>query len=290
MDRLQELLEVLVKSTFIEYTFRKGVESLNSNVSEDLRTFMEKEQMYSQIIEYSVETIIIHSDYEIVYINESGAKNLKGAKEDIIGTCVLDCFQEHSKKAIQERIRKTTVECKPAELIEESVFKLDGTLVDVELYCHPITFGNKKAVQTTLRDITSRKEEEKQHKRQVNELSTPIVPILAGISVLPLVGSIDVERAIQLLDKIPSEAQAKDIEVLIIDFSGIYTFDEMITDYILKIHNVLELLGIRSIITGIRPDLTQSAVRLGVDLSSTKTMGNVQQALKYLGISKSQTS
>ncbi|MFZ3579914.1 PAS domain S-box protein [Virgibacillus sp. DJP39] len=259
---------------------------MKTSLSEDLRVSMENEKMYSQIIEYSLESILIHANEEILYVNESGAKNLKGTKEEIIGSSIVDCFQGNSKNLIRERIRLTQEEGIPAELIEETIVRADGSSAEVELYCHPIDFGDKQAIQTTLRDITKRKEEERQHKRQVNELSTPIVPLLEDISVLPLIGSIDLERAIQLLDKIPSEVQQKNVQILIIDFSGIYTFDEMITDYILKISNVLQLLGVRSIITGIRPDLTQSAVKLGVDLTAIKTMATVQQALEYLGVSR----
>ncbi|WP_423787975.1 PAS domain S-box protein, partial [Klebsiella pneumoniae] len=70
----------------------------------------------------------------------------------------------------------------PGELIEEKIFRLDGSMLDVELYCHPVLFGDKRAIQTTLRDITKRKEAEKQYKREINAVSSPIVPVFDGIS------------------------------------------------------------------------------------------------------------
>jgi rsbT co-antagonist protein RsbR len=253
---------------------------------ETYEAVLQKEMMYSQIIEYSVETIVIHADYNILYINESGAKNLGGTKENIIGSCLLDRYRPESKPAIKERIDKSMSENVTGELIEEKIFTLDGKLVEVELYCHPVIFGNKRAIQTTLRDITAKKEDERNHKREINEVSAPIVPVLDGIFVLPLIGSIDLDRAKQLLDVLPSKIQNLNVECLIIDFSGIYNFDEIVIDYLMKISGVIELLGIHCIITGIRPELAQNAIHLGVDLSNRLSMATVQQALAYLGVQK----
>ncbi|WP_245917414.1 PAS domain S-box protein [Bacillus canaveralius] len=255
-------------------------------LSEDYQTILENEQIYRQIIEYSVETIIIHADNKVLYINQSGANFLRATKKELIGACVLDIFEENAKPAIKERIQTTMTENKSGELIEQTIFRMDGTPVEVELYCHPVLFGDKRAVQSTLRDITTRKEEERQHKREINEVSAPIVPVLDGISVLPLVGSIDSDRAKQLLEVLPSIIQKRHITYLIIDFSGIYNFDELVTDYLLKISAVMGLLGVEAIITGIRPKLAQTAVELGVNLSGTRKMASVQQALEYLGVGK----
>ncbi|WP_439644853.1 STAS domain-containing protein [Aneurinibacillus tyrosinisolvens] len=65
------------------------------------------------------------------------------------------------------------------------------------------------------------------------------------------------------------------IHCLIIDFSGLYALDTMVIDHLFKINDVLGLLGVRSIITGIRPVLAQVAIRLGVDLSSLQTFATV---------------
>jgi rsbT co-antagonist protein RsbR len=264
---------------------------MKGNTSDEAyESLIKRERMYRQIVESSAETIIMHADYKVLYINESGAKFLRAAKEDIIGACVLDIFQEDCKAVIKERIQKSIVENEPGELIEQTIFRLDGTLVDVEMNCNPIMFDDKKAVQSVLRNITQRKETERTLKKALQEISTlsaPLVPVIEGIAVLPLVGSIDSYRAKYLLDDIPSKIKQQSVACLIIDFSGIYTLDTMVTDYLFKINDVLHLLGVRSIITGIRPELAQIAVQLGVDLSSVPTFATVKQALHYLGVKKS---
>ncbi|WP_367946597.1 PAS domain-containing protein [Bacillus sp. V59.32b] len=78
--------------------------------NKEYQELMERENMYRQIIEYSLETIVIHADHKILYINQSGANFLRAAKEDIIGARVLDVFQEKDRPAIKERIQKAMTE------------------------------------------------------------------------------------------------------------------------------------------------------------------------------------
>lgn len=122
---------------------------------------LQNEHMYTQIMEYSVETIFIHVDYEVLYINDSGAKFLRGPKKDIIGANVLDYIQEDMHNVIRGRYASGINGNKPLPIIEQTIIRSDGTTVDVELYCHPVQFGNRKAMQTGLRDISKRKETEK---------------------------------------------------------------------------------------------------------------------------------
>ncbi|WP_174732251.1 PAS domain S-box protein [Mesobacillus harenae] len=254
---------------------------------ESIEAIIEREKIYSQIIEESIEIIIIHADHKVLYINESGARFLGGTKEEIIGANVLDIIQEDHKEAIRQRIKKVMEENKQAELIEQTMLRLDGSPFDTEVNCKPTIFGNKPAIQSVLRDVTERREAEKKHKellKQINDVSAPIVPALDGVYILPLVGSIDSDRAKQLLDSIPSKIQKLHVQHLIIDFSGVYNFDALVADYLLKMSTVMSLLGVKSILTGLRPELAQTVTDLGVDLSSVKKMATVQQAIKQLSL------
>jgi rsbT co-antagonist protein RsbR len=255
----------------------------------DYQEIIESEKMYRQIIEYSVETIIIHVDHKVLYINQSGAQFLRAPKEEIIGACVLDIFQENVQTMIKERIQRGMMGTERAELIEQIISRFDGTTVDVELYCQPVLFGGKKAIQSAFRDITERKEAERKHKklsREINEISAPIVPVLEGISVLPLVGAIDSDRARQLLDDLPPKIKKLQVECLIIDFSGLYSFDKVVIDYLLQIHTVMQLLGVRTIMTGIRPEFAALAIQLDTNICSMETKATVKQALHSLGVKK----
>jgi rsbT co-antagonist protein RsbR len=125
---------------------------------------IDKEEMYRQIVEYSYETTIIHVDYKVLYINLSGANFLRATKDEIIGGSVLSIIQDDYKEAIKDRIRRVMGTNKPAELIEQTMLRLDGTTVVVEVTCTPVIFGERKAIQSVLRDITKRKEAERKLK------------------------------------------------------------------------------------------------------------------------------
>ncbi|MER2261190.1 MAG: STAS domain-containing protein [Psychrobacillus sp.] len=121
-----------------------------------------------------------------------------------------------------------------------------------------------------------------EHQRAINDLSAPIVPIQHGVAVLPLVGSIDYIRVQHLLSYVLPTIPDMDIDYLIIDFSGILTIDEEIAQHIFTIHNVLELLGIHVLFTGIRPNLSMIIVKAGIDFSSFQTFGSVKQAIESI--------
>jgi rsbT co-antagonist protein RsbR len=240
---------------------------------------------YKEVIEYALDPLIVHSQLKIIYVNEAAEKFFRASRDQVIGASPLDIFKDTSKPAITKRI--SGAYSKPAEIIEETIYRMDGTPVDVELYCHPIKIGETKAIQTYVKDITERKQQEKAQYEvnlQINELASKVVPLLAGIAVLPLLGAINQDRAEQLLELVPLHVQEQGVSRLIIDCSGIYKIDHLVIDSLFKINNVLKLLGVKCILTGIRPQLAAETVKLGFNLNSLITFTNVRDALSYLGI------
>ncbi|WP_226672014.1 PAS domain S-box protein [Rossellomorea aquimaris] len=240
---------------------------------------------YFEVMEYSLNPLIIHTDYKIMYVNKAAEDFFRMDKEGVINQSPLDIFQESSKDAIRRRIQSAYG--KPADVIEETVYRMDGSTVEVELYCHPLMIGDTKAIQTSVLDITEKKDKEKQHTEmmeEINELSAILVPLLDDIAVLPIVGKIDEEKARMLLDIIPAKVRKQHINSVIIDFSGVYSLDQVVIDALFKITSVLSLLGVRSIITGLRPEMTMHAIHLNIDLSSIPTLATVKDALAYMHI------
>jgi len=119
-----------------------------------------------------------------------------------------------------------------------------------------------------------------ERQKEINELSAPIVPIQRGIAVLPLIGAIDYERVQHLLNDVLPTIPELEVEHLIIDFSGILTIDAEIAQHIFTVHNVLQLLGIHVLFTGIRPNLSMAVVQAGIDFTSFNTFGSVKQAIQ----------
>lgn len=249
----------------------------------------DQEKFYRRIIEYSVEATVLHSGYKIIYINDSGARFLRGEKEELIGSILLDVFPEKVQPIIKERIKQIINENEPADLVEQIIKKMDGTTVEVLISCHPVIYGDRVVIQSVFRDITKQKVIEKKNRelaRGIHTISTPIVPIFKGISVLPLVGEINEDRSNLLLETIPIKITGMGLEYLIVDFSGVYNFDRVVVGSLVNLHKIVKLLGIHMIVTGIRPELALSSREFGEDLDTIQTTSTVMQALQLLGVNK----
>ncbi|WP_257985545.1 STAS domain-containing protein [Bacillus sp. V5-8f] len=140
-------------------------------------------------------------------------------------------------------------------------------LLDHAVYCFSLTYVDyyKKTIDNA--------------KTAFMELSVPVVPLSKGIAVLPLIGNIDTERAGLLMEQTLQEAGRLHLSHLILDLSGVVMVDTMVADQIFKVMDALKLLGVKTIVTGIRPEIAQTVVSLGLDFSKQVTRANLEQAL-----------
>lgn len=118
----------------------------------------------------------------------------------------------------------------------------------------------------------------------IDELSTPVISIVDGVAVLPIVGDIDTHRARILLEHTLRETKNKEVDCLIMDLSGVFIVDTMVTQELFKIIDSLKLTGVDVNLTGMRPELAHSVVTLGINFDNVKLYNNLGQALKAFGI------
>ncbi|MCO4850154.1 STAS domain-containing protein [Bacillus vallismortis] len=130
--------------------------------------------------------------------------------------------------------------------------------------------------QVTLIQLNAQKE-------MINELSAPIMPISDGIGILPLVGEIDTYRARTILESVLQQSSALKLSYLFLDISGVPIVDTMVAYQIFKVIDSTKLLGIETIISGIRPEIAQTVVKLGLDFSNVKTEQSLAKALANRG-------
>lgn len=115
----------------------------------------------------------------------------------------------------------------------------------------------------------------------IQELSTPIVPIHAGVLVLPLVGTIDSRRATQIMESVLEQIVAQQAEVIIIDITGVPVVDTGVANYIMQMMRAIKLLGATSVLVGIGNEIAQTLVQLGIDLSSIAIRANLRDGITY---------
>lgn len=113
----------------------------------------------------------------------------------------------------------------------------------------------------------------------IDELSSPVIKINSETGVLPLIGDIDTYRAKKILEIVPKRSVDMGITRLYIDLSGVSIIDTMVAHQIYDVTKILDLLGIQTRITGIRPEIAQTAIQLGLDFSKINTYGSLQRAL-----------
>lgn len=231
--------------------------------------------IYAQFIVLSAEGIGLEG-YEVpTGFIEMSRKNgerqaaLKGRISSIIGR------YPQIRLGLIEQITKVSIE--HGLSTEESVavnkrvnYMLDTTVTETILAFERQT--------DSVFDETEREINEKQ--RAINELSAPIVPIQDGIAILPLIGTFDPERVAYIFDRVIPGIPRLEVRYLIIDFSGILTIDTYVASQLFKLYDVLRLLGINVVFTGIRPDLASKSVSAGIDFSAIQTYTNVSQAIE----------
>ncbi|WP_100372336.1 STAS domain-containing protein [Bacillus sp. FJAT-45037] len=118
----------------------------------------------------------------------------------------------------------------------------------------------------------------------VENLSVPIIPIDSNISILPLIGSIDVNRINILKEKVLSEVSNLRIQTLIMDLSGIASIEQEVAYEFMKVIDGISLMGCSTVLTGLRTEVAKDITDLGIKLSpEIKKLGTLQQALgQYL--------
>lgn len=119
--------------------------------------------------------------------------------------------------------------------------------------------------------------------KELVSLSAPIVPIRDEVVVLPLVGYIDEERTKYIMETTVPKIAAMNVDYVIMDFSGVMTINHHVAVSLHQIGNMLRIMGIQVVSTGIRPELVQVAINSDINLSSAFAFSTVKQALETIG-------
>ncbi len=115
--------------------------------------------------------------------------------------------------------------------------------------------------------------------QMINELSSPIISLEKNTALLPLVGDIDTARAKLILENTLEQCSNSGTDQLYIDLSGVVMIDTMVAHQIFQLIDALSLLGVECILSGIRPEISMTAVQLGLSFDKIKIRATLAQAL-----------
>jgi rsbT co-antagonist protein RsbR len=152
--------------------------------------------------------------------------------------------------------------------------------------------GEQLGIACVARDISDQKRAEAERtalqeqvieaqRAAIRELSTPLMPLADGVVAIPLVGTIDSGRAQQIMETLLDGVSQHQARVAILDITGVQVVDTQIANTLVQAAQAVRLLGASVVITGIRPDVAQTLVHLGVDLGHIVTRGSLQGGIAY---------
>jgi rsbT co-antagonist protein RsbR len=167
------------------------------------------------------------------------------------------------KRPLFDRVRATA---KDAASIGDATWAISQLIDALGLYT-VATF------QKSREDVIARQQED------LLELSTPVVKLWEGVVALPMIGTLDSARTQVVMESLLQRIVETGSEIAIIDITGVPTVDTLVAQHLLKTVTAIRLMGADCIISGIRPQIAQTIVHLGVDLEGVTTKATLADAL-----------
>src|SRR3982075_758798 len=120
----------------------------------------------------------------------------------------------------------------------------------------------------------------RQQQEAIRELSTPVLQVRERLLILPIIGVIDPQRARQLTEQLLRAIRTNRAKVVVIDITGVAAMDSNVANHLVQTVEASRLLGATVIVTGLSPEIAQTLVTIGVDLSEMATVGDLQGGIE----------
>jgi rsbT co-antagonist protein RsbR len=243
----------------------------NAGLREDLMSNEELREQSNELIDVLLKTInernlsdVESSDFEPVHEILSGisiSRARQGFSPRETGEFVYS-LKDALFKSLQEELKENPV------LLTEAILKVNK-LMD--------SFG----IVTFETFIKGREEVILRQTDEITEISTPVIRVWDGILALPIIGTLDSARTQTVMENLLQEIVESSSTIAILDISGVPAVDSLVAQHLIKTVAATRLMGAECIISGIRPEIAQTVVHLGIDLSNIVTKASLASALQY---------
>ncbi|MRG95089.1 STAS domain-containing protein [Polyangium spumosum] len=205
------------------------------------------------------------------------------AQADITGKCAFDLYPEEAnvwlRRALQGEKHRKVTEPSPGVFWESwytpvigeggEVTGVIGMSIDVS------------EAQRAQRDLAQKVDLIERQEDVIRNLETPVLEVWEGVIALPLVGILDSSRAARVMNDLLASVSRTGARYVLLDLTGVDVVDTATANYLIGMVRALGLLGASGVVTGIRPNVAQTIISIGMDLSSLKTLGTLRQGLSY---------
>ncbi len=267
------------------------VKNLEAQITARTKELATSESQYRTAINAIDDVLhVIDANLCLVLYNAtfSGWLQSMNISDEVIGQNLFELFPFLPEKNREEYLRVLET---GEKIVTEDCTEVVGQVRYAETRKIPVFDGDKPVrVVTVIHDITERKEAEKERIRLqqqvveaqqqvIQELSTPIIPIMDRIIVMPLVGIIDTKRARDTTRTLLAGISEHRAKVVILDITGVPVVDSGVAAHLDKSIQAARLKGARTIITGISDAVAEAIVDLGIDWSEIETLRDLQTGL-----------
>jgi rsbT co-antagonist protein RsbR len=243
-------------------------------------------------------------DHRYRFVNRSYAASLRREPDDMLGKNDIELgFPEYNVKGDPERgIRgfwaddRQVMESGEPLIIPRDIATLDGEehifftsklpLKDAQggiwgvlVLCHDVTEQN--AASEAKRRSIEHEALIAAQQAAIRELSTPLIPVADGIVVMPIIGTVESTRALQIMETLLTGITQYRAHTALLDITGVKIIDTQIAAALVRAAQSARLLGADVILTGISPEVAQTLVHIGADLSALKTHSSLQRGIAY---------
>jgi PAS domain S-box-containing protein len=284
---------IFSKATFMDANDQiSGLVGVMMDITDRKRMDRENRTFYT-LADIAPEGIVVLSLHGILSYANPAFRAMYGYdnEDELLGRSITDFFpadQQDRASAMMHQVferglwqEMNNYQCK------------DGSCLPVEASVMLIRDENNQpqALAALHRDMTreiTREEELRQSKEQIIEaqsqalrqLGSPLLPLLDGVIVMPLIGTIDSERAIRIMETLLEGVAHHNAHIAILDITGMQGVDEQVAMSLVQTAQAVSLLGARVILTGIGPEIAQALVAMDADLRQVQTCGSLQEGIR----------
>jgi rsbT co-antagonist protein RsbR len=140
--------------------------------------------------------------------------------------------------------------------------------------------ANRIAITVAVGFVQERERTIREQQEAIRELSTPVLQVRERLLILPIVGIIDPQRARQLTEQLLRGIRANRAKVVVIDITGVAAMDTNVANHLVQTVEASRLLGATVIVSGLSPEIAQTLVNIGVELSKMTTVGDLQGGIE----------
>jgi rsbT co-antagonist protein RsbR len=278
-------------------SLRAELEACRKQLAEkeqELARVSEGDKRYRRIFDTNMLAIaVVDATGNMLDLNQAWAAIVGCSKEEVFAgrwkwtEATPQEHEEADRLALQQLDSTGTV-----QPYEKAYRRVDGSIVPVLVSAALLDTDPTPRYIACVLDLTERERahelltqqvtaEARLHAQEalVRELSTPLIPISDAVMVMPLIGRVDSYRAGAILERLLTGVAESHAQVVILDITGMMVVDTQVAKALIEMAQAVKLLGAQVIVTGIRPDVAQSVVSLGIDLSHITTRNSLQNGI-----------